>query len=699
MEHQRWQEFSDAQEGTPPTITVARPEVPNADVAGVRDVVLVRYSAAGAWTADGADGFSTVDVPEATHATQAGAPRIPTLGLLIALPSNVETAEVEVVDRSVVSVQLEAPLLPAPTQFREHEFREIHTPDPRIYDQENPYPGRDVDLIGIRTVEGVRVAQLYLHLGQYFPAERRMELLQRLTIKLSFDAHANRDATPAVALPRATASLIHGLELQQLEPLGLAVREGEPGTATSEGAESLPPVSLGTPVPSTDRDKRSAADADALKTTANSAPYIVVTTPPLAAAVAPLLAVNQNARTVVTTQITAEFPAASLEDSIRAFVGWALANWTPVKPEYLVLAGDTDAIPMHLYTRASGNFASDNYYVDHTGDLSPEIAVARIPTSDSTTMQTVCEHLATYRALRAKDGAFENRVIVSAYAGEPYESCADQVAAKFGTIYEVVKRYAKDSDRNALIKSLNDGVAMVIYRGHGSKTEWLSSNGLRATDLVSMTTEATPPMFLDICCENGWVDDTTIETLAEALIRQSKAVAVFASSRDSWTYPNNDFVNYLADAILVAGLTRPADIAKYAKTRMVVDHPNDDLYGDNLLMYNMFGDPAAPVAERSAKGQFFTSDGAGGMTPLGALHTGWRKTWTHIVPGDFGGNGHTGLFFYEASTGKAKFFATNGTHDMTLLGTEHLGLPKTWTMIIPGDFGGNGHTDLLCYGI
>jgi hypothetical protein len=34
---------------------------------------------------------------------------------------------------------------------------------------------------------------------------------------------------------------------------------------------------------------------------------------------------------------------------------------------------------------------------------------------------------------------------------------------------------------------------------------------------------------------------------------------------------------------------------------------------------------------------------------------------------------------------------------MTGLGAELTGLPTTWTQIVPGDFGGDGSTDLLCY--
>jgi len=95
-------------------------------------------------------------------------------------------------------------------------------------------------------------------------------------------------------------------------------------------------------------------------------------------------------------------------------------------------------------------------------------------------------------------------------------------------------------------------------------------------------------------------------------------------------------------------------------------------------------------------GEFYASDGQGGMSLL-QTHTGWRETWTEIVPGDFGGApGLTDLLFYEASTGTGEFYASDGQGGISLLQT-HTGWRNSWTRIIPGNFGGGNTTDLLFY--
>ena len=93
--------------------------------------------------------------------------------------------------------------------------------------------------------------------------------------------------------------------------------------------------------------------------------------------------------------------------------------------------------------------------------------------------------------------------------------------------------------------------------------------------------------------------------------------------------------------------------------------------------------------------QFYTVDGIGGISLL-SEHSGWRTTWNHIIPGSFGGDGRTDLLFYDASTGTGEFYITNGPGQIKLL-NSHTNWRRSWTLIVPGNFGGSALTDLLFY--
>ena len=127
-------------------------------------------------------------------------------------------------------------------------------------------------------------------------------------------------------------------------------------------------------------------------------------------------------------------------------------------------------------------------------------------------------------------------------------------------------------------------------------------------------------------------------------------------------------------------------------------------------------------------------------------YTNWRTSWDLIIPGDFGGDGHTDLLFYDRSAGVGEFYTTDGragsrscdawrtgeppgtiisgpcsvatvrptscstiepavtassTRPMAAGGITQLktydGWRDTWSIILSGNFGGDGASDLLFY--
>jgi len=94
-------------------------------------------------------------------------------------------------------------------------------------------------------------------------------------------------------------------------------------------------------------------------------------------------------------------------------------------------------------------------------------------------------------------------------------------------------------------------------------------------------------------------------------------------------------------------------------------------------------------------GLFVTTDGSGNILRL-RQYTDWDRGWDLIVPGNFGGDGHTDLLFYKRAAGTALFVSTDGSGNIGTI-KQHTDWDKDWDLIVPGDFGGDGHTDLLFY--
>jgi Pregnancy-associated plasma protein-A len=102
-----------------------------------------------------------------------------------------------------------------------------------------------------------------------------------------------------------------------------------------------------------------------------------------------------------------------------------------------------------------------------------------------------------------------------------------------------------------------------------------------------------------------------------------------------------------------------------------------------------------PPPTGKPQGEMYTTDGLGAIALL-KPQPGLRKTWDKIVPGNFGGDLNTDLFFYDAKAGEGEFYITNTSGTLTLL-KSYPGLRKTWTHIVAGNFGRSSRTDLFFY--
>ena len=633
MNEKKWIGFKDtSSENTVPKIKVSKSSKKivsrSGHDSGETTTLKVNYSISGAWEGT-IDKFQKIEIPETTLIETEGAPSIPKDGIFVALPLDAEDVSVKLIDKLVIDLDHKVEILPAPKQYKEEEFQELYEPDSAIYNSNEPYPGRDFDFLGVKSIDGVKVAHIMVYLGQFKPLSKQMELVKSLVIEVSYRTPPTADRkTGRKARNLPEADLIIGLDelddkrdyaskdetfegeknisIEEIENNGLPLSSDKIGVSFLEEDEEMtkdPNFTLiNTPAHLTTIPNLHAEllFRPTLKLSTIISEYIIITTPALKNAVDPLLTAKKGwphyARVVLTTEIKREFSSSSLKQSIKDFITWATKHWR-VPPRFVVLAGDTNVIPIHIYERGGESYASDHFYADIEGNFIPELTVSRLPSSDATKLKSLCEHIARYRNYRKGDwGGWQNRVMLSAYQSNTYEETCDIVSDKIKKRFSVIKRYAKNSTKEALIKTMNNGVLIALYRGHGSKTAWSSSNGLNTNDVKNLKNGTHPPFVLNICCQNGWIDDNRRETITETFMREKKAISVFAASRNSWTYPNNDFIKYIFDAIMTGSCQTPAAIIRYAKTKMVRNHGTSSYHLDNTVMYNLFGDPTADVA-------------------------------------------------------------------------------------------------------
>ncbi len=106
---------------------------------------------------------------------------------------------------------------------------------------------------------------------------------------------------------------------------------------------------------------------------------------------------------------------------------------------------------------------------------------------------------------------------------------------------------------------------------------------------------------------------------------------------------------------------------------------------------------ASSILFYDGQGEFYNSDGQGHISLAGATHNDWQRVWTHIIPGNFSGGAFSDLLFYNRAGGYGEFWHTDGKGGISRLGQQHSGWRTSWMVIIPGKFSDSPYTDLLFY--
>jgi|UniRef100_A0A7C3YTQ4 hypothetical protein len=172
-------------------------------------------------------------------------------------------------------------------------------------------------------------------------------------------------------------------------------------------------------------------------------------------------------------------PANCSRESIKAIV-------RRIKPEYLLLGGDKTYLPPgDSFYPFNQLLLGDNFYGDIEGDYRAEVAVGRLPFSTLKECSTMVRKIITYERFPPRDDTLWYRsgalVFLWDYGGRPanpiYTEEFPYDAEMMGRRYRTLDTIFNDTlfghkgydDFRDIIKALNRGVGMVLYRGHAAE--------------------------------------------------------------------------------------------------------------------------------------------------------------------------------------------------------------------------------------
>lgn len=355
-----------------------------------------------------------------------------------------------------------------------------------------------------------------------------------------------------------------------------------------------------------------------LKSEANSADYIIITHSKFkesANVLADYRALHNNFRTAVidVNEIYDEFNYGVLnEKSLKEFVTFAVDNWQPPSPKYILFFGDASWDPKLRSAGASkinyvptyGTLVSDNWFVtlDGTDDFLPDLFIGRIPVENQEQAQIAVNKIIEYEQLEYDN--WNKEFLFMNGGSNEFEQNIFQLQANAlnldflnvdpvrvsatnlnKTTTEPITRLLKKDAQN----KIEDGVLWVNFIGHGASRIWDIDIG----QPDEWRNEKVLPFITGMSCHSGRFANPILNSLSEEFFLHPRGVAAYWGS-SGFGYINQDY--FLLQGLLkavsldsVRSLGEATTAAKYYLWEQQGDSERNRFV---INQYVLIGDPA-----------------------------------------------------------------------------------------------------------
>lgn len=356
----------------------------------------------------------------------------------------------------------------------------------------------------------------------------------------------------------------------------------------------------------------------ALRAETNTARYIVITVPSLAAAAQALADYRRTesglaTRVVMLEDIYNEFGfGLALPSAIRSFLSYAKEHWDPADMSgfYVVLAGEgtfdylnysgsgQNIVPAKMVSTPDGLGASDNWYVDFDSDYVPDMAIGRLPVLNTNELNGLLADMIGYES--NEGGAWRQKVLLTADDpddGGDFNASSESVGELVPRDYQISKAYMSTAGvsgaKTILFNAVNSGSAFVNYFGHGGIDRMANEGLLTTANASSLTNSSRLTVLVALTCSIGQYSLPGYDCLSEVLLlsKGGGAAAVWAPSTLQYNQSGTVMANHLYTAAFRESQIRFGDAIRKAKE----DYATDGIALYALDIYNLLGDPAMPL--------------------------------------------------------------------------------------------------------
>ena len=296
--------------------------------------------------------------------------------------------------------------------------------------------------------------------------------------------------------------------------------------------------------------------------------------------------------------------------------------------KYLLLIGNHSDIPAYSWpfgasTNENGMTLSDYWYgcMGNDGDYQAELAVGRFCVSNVADLHNVLNKHLSYSNPSNLNNNWVKKVLLVAHQGDSnssaptaYEDCLESIREEYNTYAAFLTQYGSDPTvgNTSVVNHINQGVGIVVYRGHGFSGEWKYdwSQEYWAFDSTQVNRLSCPiinPVIFDFACLNSRISESPC-LMESFTTNESAAVVLLGATEKTYRDENSVLAEKYFNNLYKKGISRLGDINLLSQNELVnIASYSRDYYRANAMAYMIGGDPTLELWTDNPK-QFSPED-------------------------------------------------------------------------------------------
>lgn len=279
--------------------------------------------------------------------------------------------------------------------------------------------------------------------------------------------------------------------------------------------------------------------------------------------------------------------------------------------EYVLFIGNHSDIPAYSWpfsmsTNENDMTLSDYWYgcMGNDNDYVAEVAVGRFCVSNVPELHNVINKHLSYSAPNNSANNWPHKVLLVAHREGveeanlyEFKDCLEDIRMKYNEYTEFLLQYGTDPNVNndSVVKYINQGVGIVIYRGHGFSGEWkydwsYDNWAFDSTQVNKLNCPIINPVVFSIACLNSRISESPC-LMESFTTNESAAVAFWGATEETYSRENNKLTDMIFKNLYKNNAYRLGDINLLSQVEAVNTPNGIDCFKANAMAYMIGGDP------------------------------------------------------------------------------------------------------------